>query len=327
MLLPLRTGIAVALLLLLAACAREAPVAPPAPAPPPPLPCDRACLGTLVDQFLAAMIARDPERIYPLPGFRHTENGVRLDAGDGLWRTLEAQDGWRLVVADEARGHVVFLGTVREAGEAAMLALHLTVYNRRPAAAEIVIHRDARAARAFASANWQWNAEVAEGARMPREALLRIANAYFDGLQRNDGQGDYPFAADCRRLQDGVQVRPGCLEEFRAGLLYHVSRIRDRRFVAVDEARGVAAAIAFQDHSAGDTRRFRTPDGKAMEAGPRVPTTLQLVQAFRIGGGQLREAITLSVPAPYGMNSGWSSWEEGLSTRLRDAAIAWQPAR
>ena len=32
------------------------------------------------------------------------------------------------------------------------------------------------------------------GPQLPREDLRRIADAYFTGLERNDGKGDYPFA-------------------------------------------------------------------------------------------------------------------------------------
>ena len=97
-------------------------------------------------------------------------------------------------------------------------------------------------------------------------------------MQRNDGKGDYPFHERCDRIENGGrstnaptpagQTRPdpktatgysaqwSCREQFESGLLYFVSRIRDRRYVAVDEERGVVAAFAFFDHVAGSTRNF-----------------------------------------------------------------------
>src|SRR5262249_11180301 len=120
--------------------------------------------------------------------------------------------------------------------------------------------------------------------RASRADLIRIANKYFTGMQQNDGKGDYPFAEDCNRLENGMQTtnaptpagqtRPdpktsltysaqwSCMEQFRSGLLHFVTRIRDRRFVVLDEERGIAFAFGFFDHSGGSTRTFTTPDGR-----------------------------------------------------------------
>ena len=89
---------------------------------------------------------------------------------------------------------------------------------------------------------------------------------YFSGMQLNDGKGDYPFADDCHRIENGGDStnakasrdggpRPDpktatdysgmwtCREQFESGLLHFVSRIRDRRYVAVDEERGVVVVV------------------------------------------------------------------------------------
>src|SRR5690606_21818413 len=95
--------------------------------------------------------------------------------------------------------------------------------------------------------------EVPESERMSRRDLIETANKYFTGMQLNDGQGDYPFADDCHRIENGMQATnvptpPGetrpdpktasgysgqwtCLEQFESGLLHFVNRIRDRRYV------------------------------------------------------------------------------------------------
>jgi len=41
---------------------------------------------------------------------------------------------------------------------------------------------------------------------MSREDLIKTANMYFTGLQRNDGKGVYPFTDDCNRLENGTQT-------------------------------------------------------------------------------------------------------------------------
>ncbi len=313
--------------------------------PPPvvaaPVPCDRACLEGLVDLYLDAVLAHDPQRLPITPDFRFTENGVRLDAGDGLWRTLSGKGTFRLFVTDVDAGHVAFLGSIREAGSPAMIAVHLTIRNRRIDKAETFIQRSEASALGFEKIGYTWTDAVPPQERLSRAELLRISNLYFAGMQRNDGQGEYPFAPDCNRIENGarttnVPVGPGqkrddpktsmryssqwgCREQFESGLLYFVSRIRDRRFVAVDPERGLTFAFVFFDHSAGDTRRFRTPDGRAVEAGPSQPWTWQIAETFRIGKSGIRQIMATMERVPYGMNSGWSTWEQGLSTEPRDA--------
>ncbi len=133
--------------------------------------------------------------------------------------------------------------------------------------------------------------------RMSRADLIAQGNKYFTGMQKNDGKGDYPFAPECERHENGGQshqpptpagqTRPdpktatvysaqwSCLEQFQSGLIHFVNRIRDRRFVAVDQERGIVFAFAFFDHSGGETRTFKTP------VGPR-------------GGGRSRAAVDLA---------------------------------
>jgi hypothetical protein len=39
---------------------------------------------------------------------------------------------------------------------------------------------------------------------------------------------------------------------------------------------------------------------------------------FKIEKGKLRQIEAILAQVPYGMNSGWSTWEEGMSDRARD---------
>jgi len=328
----------VAALALLGGCRK--PPTPPPPAAVPAAKCDRSCLESLVDTYLDAVLAHDPHRLPMTTEFRFTENGVRLDAGDGLWRTMTAKGSYRMFVADVEGEHVAFLGSIREDGIPAMIAIHLRVKNRRIDSAETFIQRNEESALGFEKIGYRWEQPVPEAERTSRADLLRVSNLYFSGMQRNDGMGDYPFAADCNRIENGrnttnVAPKPGeprvdpksaerysaqwsCLEQFKSGLLYFVSRIRDRRFVAVDTERGLTFSFVFFDHSAGDTRRFRTPAGREVIAGPRQPWTWQLAEAFRVEKGQIRQIMAIMERVPYGMNSGWSTWEQGLSTEMRD---------
>ena len=89
---------------------------------------------------------------------------------------------------------------------------------------------------------------------------------------------------------------------------------------AAGAAAGSAAVMPVADHSAGDTRNFETPDGRKVTAGPQQPWTWQIVELFEIRKGQLHQIQAIMERSPYGMNAGWSSWEDALSDRGRDVA-------
>jgi hypothetical protein len=180
---------------------------------------------------------------------------------------------------------------------------------------------------------------IPEAERPSREELIVVANKYFTGLQKNDGKGDYPFTDDCHRLENGMpatnvpllpgQTRPDpktstsysgnwtCTEQFESGLMYFVTRIRDRRFVAVDRERGIAFAFGFFDHAAGKTRHFTTPDGRHIASGPVAPWTWQIAELFKIENNKIRRIEAVLQKVPYGMNSGWSTFEKGWSDEIQ----------
>lgn len=95
---------------------------------------------------------------------------------------------------------------------------------------------------------------IPEAARMSRAELVETANYYFSGLENNDGLGYYPFTDDCIRFENGVDVRgrgetrQTCKGQFENSLKGVVSRVRDRRFVAVDREKGIVFAFGFFDH-------------------------------------------------------------------------------
>ena len=304
--------------------------------------CDRACLEAFVDQYLDAAVAHDPKRLPFAKNAKFTENGQTLELGDGAWRTITAKGTHRMFVTDVEAGSVAFLGSIKEADTPAMIGLRMKIRKGQIAELETLIQRSDKSADGFDKIGYTWQEPIPAAERMSRAALLRVANMYFSGMQKNDGKGDYPFADDCNRIENGQnttnvptpagQTRPdpktasnysgqwGCKEQFQSGLLHFVTRIRDRRYVAVDPERGIVFAYGFFDHSAGDTRTFQIPDGRTVTAGPKQPWTWEIAEAFRLEKGQIHQIMAIMERVPYGMNSGWSSWAEGMSDKGRDVA-------
>jgi len=140
---------------------------------------------------------------------------------------------------------------------------------------------------------------IPEAERASREELVKVGNYYFEGLQRNDTKGYYPFTDDCVRFENGVLSTRECKKQFESGDLVNiVSRIRDRRFVAVDRERGIAFAFGFFDHV-------------------QINWTWQLAELFKIEKGQIRRIEAVFHRCPYGMNSGWSTYEQGMSEEMQ----------
>jgi hypothetical protein len=313
--------------------------------------CDRACLEGFVDRYLDALVAHQPAQLPLSPGVRFTEDGQQLAIGDGLWRTLRAKGHYRLFVDDVPAGEVAFFGTIEEDNRdpakttGAAIALRLRIRDQQVTEIEQIVIRDENAAKRIdaMTVNPIYLQDVPASQRESRAALIATANKYFTGMQQNDGRGDYPFADDCNRIENGGQATnvptpPGqtrpdpktslvysgqwsCLEQFKSGLIHFVWRIRDRRFVAVDEERGIVYAFGFFDHAGGDTRHFKAPDGRDVVAGPVQPWTWEIAELFKVQGGKIHKIEALLQRSPYGMNSGWSTWLQGMSDHARDVSM------
>jgi hypothetical protein len=314
--------------------------------------CDRACLEGFVDQYLDAVAAHDPTRAPLAKNIKFTENGQKLVIPDGLWNSMVGKGSYRLFVDDPQAGSVAFIGTIQEEGRTpdapipGVIALRLKLENRQITQAETFVVRNPQTAERLeklGKPNHLFSEAIPVSERMSRADLIKTANMYFSGMQQNDGKGVYPFTDDCNRIENGMQstnaplkegeTKPdpatatnysgswSCKEQFQSGLLHFVTRIRDRRYVAVDQERGLVFSFAFFDHAAGKTRHFETPNGRAVAAGPTQPWTWEIAEMFKLENGKIHQIEAVLDRSPYGMTSGWSTWEDAMTDRARDVAM------
>lgn len=315
--------------------------------------CDRACLDGFVDRYLDALAVNDPSRLPVTATVKFTEDGQRLVLGDGLWNTSTGKGTYKFYVEDVQAGEVGFFGTMREAGEPIILSLRLKIENHQISEVETIVVRDVQDAQNLEKRGHPdplFMQTIPPTERGSRAELVKTANMYFSGMQLNDGKGNYPFTDDCDRVENGAEATNnhapgtenviagqsnsvetssrqrsdltysaawGCKQQFQSGLLHFVTRIRDRRFVVVDPERGVALAFCFFDHAAGKTRTFQIPDGRTVTSGPTTPWTWEISEVFRVEHGEIRRIEAVYHRCPYGMGSGWSNWEDSMSTRAR----------
>jgi hypothetical protein len=291
-----------------------------------------------------ALIKHDPKSLPLTTRLKMTENGQRLEPGDGFWRTATAKGTYRLFIDDPQQGVVAFLGTMREADIPVAVAIRLKVVNGQIPEIETFVVRNQAAA---AELEKLGTVTIPPGEKAPRAELLKTANLYYAGLEKNDGRGNYPFTDDCNRLENGQQTtnnpnfrmaslfvtapagparggrgaqpspapppdpsdpaRLGCKQQFSSGYFHFVTRVRDRRFVAVDPERGLVFSFVFYDYAAGKNRTYPLADGKEVSNGPTRPWSFERAELFRIEKGKIREVDAILEQVPYGMGSGWSN--------------------
>jgi hypothetical protein len=176
--------------------------------------CDRACLEKYVDRYMDAMLNHDPSLELFSRDCKFTENGVRLPLGhEGLWFGMSGKGSYKFYVPDVETQQVAFLGTAREGkankqGEIPLVAVavRLKILNGLIAEAEqLVLRSDSDTMGMTGQLSVGASVEkrgkpheiyreaIPEAERLSREELIKAANYYFSGMQKNDGKGYYPY--------------------------------------------------------------------------------------------------------------------------------------
>jgi hypothetical protein len=86
-----------------------------------------------------------------------------------------------------------------------------------------------------------------------------------------------------------------------------MTRIRDRRFMLIDEERGLVFGVVFFDH-AGRLKTVTLTDGTTFQVPPvyRKPTTLMVAELFKIKDGKILRIDAVEGWVTYGAKPGWS---------------------
>jgi hypothetical protein len=288
--------------------------------------CDRGCLEGVVNNYLAALAARDPSKVPFADSVKFTENTAKLKVGEGFWQTANGVGTFKLYFAEPEAGEAGFIGTMREWNNPVIFCLRLKVAAGKITEVEDFVVRDPGAGKSLEARtpNPIFSEPIPAAERETREELVKTANMYFSGLQNNDGKGVYPFADDCNRIENGMQTTNnagpyekdpsagnwvmslGCQAQFKTGFFKIVTQIRERRFVIVDRERGLAFALAFFDH-AGTVKTIRFTDGRVIPATLRHPLTFEIGELFKIEKGKIHAVQAALTQEPYGISSGWSA--------------------
>jgi len=289
--------------------------------------CDRACLYGFVDQYLEALVHKDPTRLPWAANARFTENNVELARGDGLWGTVTGLGAYKLKFADTTNGQVGFFGVVEETGTSSAFALRMKVVAHEIAEVETIVLRVADMGALSGGENPFAHGtfidkpillqNLAPNEGRPRERMISIADGYFDTLQLNDGVLFTEFDPACNRVENGLQTtnnpaKPlgemsalGCADQFKLGTYRYDDRLRARRYPLIDEERGLVLASSFIDHS-GRLGTYKLTDGRVAESPIRHPHSFYLFELFKIVNGKIRQVEAVFITVPYNMPSPWS---------------------
>ncbi|MDR2216413.1 MAG: hypothetical protein LBE59_11325 [Nevskiaceae bacterium] len=287
---------------------------------PPPVTCDRQCLYRVLDQYLVGLKAKDTRQVRWAARVRNTENNVELRVGDGLWGTITALGDYQMRIADPATGQVAVYGVVTESDTSSPFATRLRVENGAVAEAETLVARPQEAGVAFVTADIKplpvWDEILPPERRVSREQMVVVANGYFDTLQLNDGTLHVQFDERCDRRENGAiathRTDPtldeiwnlGCADQFRLGAYRYDDRLRDRRFLMIDEERGIILAGGFIDHE-GKLDQMPLTNGGTRQAHYRRPHSFVLLEAFKVDSGKIRQVEAVFHTVPYNMPSPW----------------------
>lgn len=191
--------------------------------------CDKACLLSTADAYLAALVAHDASKAPMAANAKFTEQTKELKVGaGGLWESaISVSTTFKIPVPDPVSqqiGMIVMMKADAKAFPAPpprgggpgpdpnapadiQLALRLKVVDKKITEAEHIIARILAPSQlnALKTPRPAFSQTVPPAQRNARNILLLIGNAYYDALTQNNGELA-PFAADCGRRENGMHT-------------------------------------------------------------------------------------------------------------------------
>lgn len=186
--------------------------------------CDRTCLRTLLDQYLAAVIKHDPKAAPLGVGFRQTENAINVSPGGGAWKTVTGLGKMQRRYVDPVGGQAGYYGLIDEGGNVALATVRLRIENRKLTEAEWYLARandpglngPRQPGRPPANllnpeylvANPPPDRVVPKAQRLSRDELVAVVNSYFDAITSHDGSVALTHPG-CGRAENGTPAPAG----------------------------------------------------------------------------------------------------------------------
>ena len=186
--------------------------------------CDRACLRTALDQYMAAVVKHDPSSAPLVLGYRHTENALNKKLGEGVWKSVTGLGKMQRKYFDPVSGQAAYYGLVDEGSNPALVTARIRVENMKITEGEWYIARaddpglngPRQPGRPpanlfnpeYLSANPPPERVVPRDKRESRDVLVRIVNSYFDAITSHDTAVAMTHQG-CGRVENGSPAPAG----------------------------------------------------------------------------------------------------------------------
>ncbi|HXU19142.1 MAG TPA: hypothetical protein VN788_01015 [Verrucomicrobiae bacterium] len=286
--------------------------------------CDRACLISEMNNYLAAVVAHDPSRVKFSPNVKFVENTMRLKPGEGLWKTATAAPKtFKIYVPDPVSEEVGFIGVMTENDKPIELAVRLKVRGGKITEAEHLIARDLRPTSLpnLVRPRPGLLATVPPSERTPRAQMIKDALSYYTAIVTSNGKAA-PFADDCVRRENGMQTtgnpppaKPGgfatmgamgCAAQLDTHVMSYIARIEPRRVEIADPETGLVFGLSQFRHPQKE-KSVKIVGVPGVESVPmnRDPWDSVNAHIFKIRDGKIHEIEAMGFPVPYNSKTGW----------------------
>jgi hypothetical protein len=264
--------------------------------------CDRACLKSMITNYVDAMVAHDPSRLPLAANVRFTEDSQDIKLGDGLWKTVTKKGDFRQDYIDVrkqiAASHVMLL----EENAQVLYSVVLRVADRKITGIETLVDRITPNSRfkpdSLEKPTAGMSQAVPAGKGMPRAEMIRTALYYPEGLRIGSFvTAKTPFAKDAYRVENGTFIagagcpRANCPEILTQKIMVHADV--KASVAAVDEEEGIVLLWM----NLGDTNSY----------GPG--NALVTFEAFKVWGGEIHAVNAFFRILPKDTQRGWPSAE------------------
>ena len=289
--------------------------------------CDESCLGGIMSRYLDALGRHAPADAPLASNVIATENEQFVAPGDGLWKTISGLGQYRHIFADAQAGSVAAFFALKEQGVGALAMVRLQVIDRHITEAETIIARG-EGTHAFLKSEHGpvkpiFDEKLSPDERPSRSELIHITDGYFNAIEQGRSSLAH-FHNDCDRVENGIQTtnnpalgmdlgghKPDpkdltCAGQIDSGVFSYITEISPRRYLLVDESRGLVFGV-FMFRHAGRLTQITRPDGSVIEmpAAAKRPFNVVVSELFKIEGGRLREIEAVMTELPYRSRTPW----------------------
>lgn len=276
-----------------------------------------AKLRAMMDRYLEVIVTNEPSGLPVSDNLKVTENGYPIQLGQGLFE-IASEFTYKQYLIDPETNQVSIFGVVKETMLLANVMIRLKVEDDKITEIETIIARQGESSIARPEKMKEpkpiYDQVLDAPERTPRKEMIAAAHSYFEGIENNTA--DVPFHPECNRTANGQQTTNSgpaplsCLGQFEKKIFSYITKVRNRRYIMVNEEKGLVFCIVMMDVP-GRKENFDTfpiPMDK-LPVYMYTPHTIFLAELFKIVKGQIREIEALMTNIPIGAASGWPDQE------------------